>query len=923
MRERLLCLLPVVMVVVALVGASPAQAEFGLENFDVTFTDASGASISQAGSHPFAMTTSFEVKTTIDETLGEIPAEAIKDLDIEQIEGLAGNPTAVPRCTTLDFLARAGSACPDSSALGITDLEIPTPGSHVSVAVYNLEPPPGVAAKLGFWAISVPVTVEVGLTESAPYRIVARSTNIAQPVPFYGAELTVWGNPAEPAHDEERGQCAGSSGAACPADIAASPFLTLPRACGGPLETAWEADSWVNPGTWIRGSALTHDDANPPNPLGFTGCERLGFSPRIAAQPTTASAESPTGLDFSLSIDDEGLNDPTGIAQSDVERAVVTLPEGMTANPSLAEGLAVCTSEQYESERLNTAAGAGCPNGSKIGTIEVQTPLLEGQTLRGALHVAEPFKNPFGSLIALYMVFRSPELGIVVKQAARVIPDPRTGQLRTVVDDIPQLPFSSFRLRFREGARSPLVSPPSCGSHTVVGEFTPYADPSRTLTTGSSFEISSGPGGGACPEGGVPPFRPGLEAGTLNNSAGTHSPFHMRLTRRDGDQDMTRFAAILPPGLLARLVGVSRCPEARIAAARAKTAGRDEISAPSCPSGSLIGHTEAGAGVGSVLTYVPGKLYLAGPYRGAPLSVVAITPAVAGPFDAGTVVVRVALDLNRKTGEVEVDGSASDPIPHVLQGIVLKLRDLRVNVDRPRFTLNPTSCRELSLRATVFGSFIEVFDPADDVPVALSERFQAADCASLAFKPRLALGLRGGTRRGGHPALRAVMRPRAGDANLSRAVVRLPRSAFLDQAHIRTVCTRVQFAAESCPPGSVYGRVRAFTPLLDQPLEGAAYLRSSSNDLPDLVFDLKGIVDIEASARIDSVRGGIRATFAGIPDAPLEKVVVNMAGGKRGLIVNSTDLCGARRRADVRLDAQNGRRKSMRPLVRAKGCKKR
>ncbi|HEU4904608.1 MAG TPA: hypothetical protein VFT19_00625 [Solirubrobacterales bacterium] len=318
---------------------------------------------------------------------------------------------------------------------------------------------------------------------------------------------------------------------------------------------------------------------------------------------------------------------------------------------------------------------------------------------------------------------------------------------------------------------------------------------------------------------------------------------------------------------------------------------------------------------------MPGTIYLAGPYNGAPLSVVALTPAVAGPFDAGTVVVRIALDLNPRTGEVIADGAASDPIPHILKGIPLKVREIRVSVDRPGFTLNPTSCDEESTRATLFGSNLDLFSAEDDVPVALQSRYQAANCSRLGFKPRLGLRLKGGTRRGGHPALRAVLRPRPGDANLEGTVVRLPRSAFLDQAHIRTICTRVQFAADACPKGAIYGYVRAFTPLLDEPLQGPAYLRSSNNKLPDLVFDLHGIVDIEASARIDSIRGGIRATFTKVPDAPISRVLVNMRGGKRGLIVNSRNLCKGKSRVNARLTAHNGKRRALRPLLRPQ-CKK-
>ena len=385
----------------------------------------------------------------------------------------------------------------------------------------------------------------------------------------------------------------------------------------------------------------------------------------------------------------------------------------------------------------------------------------------------------------------------------------------------------------------------------------------------------------------------------------------MRLTRRDGDQDLTRFDATLPPGVVAKLAGVDKCSDAQIALAKAKT-GLAEIASPSCPLNSRIGGVIGGAGVGSQLTYVHGSIYLAGPFGGAPLSVVAIVPAVAGPFDVGTIVTRQALQVDPRTGEVTADGAHSDPIPHILAGIPLAVRDIQVNVDRSAFTVNPTDCSPFATRAQIFGGGADLFSSVDDSPVGREARYQAANCASLAFKPRLWLKLKGGTHRGGHPRLRALLRPRSQDANIAGTVVRLPSSAFLDQAHIRTICTRVQYTAGAghgaeCPPGAVYGHVRAFSPLLAEPLEGPAFLRSSNHNLPDLVLSLHGLVDFEAVARIDSKHGGIRASFAGVPDVAISKVVVNMRGGKKGLIVNSSDLCAAKHRANVHLDAHNGK----------------
>jgi hypothetical protein len=943
----------------ALLGAAalPAPAlgeDFGLHGFDVTFTEADGSPATQAGSHPFAMTTSFEANT-VEEKGKLVPVEAIKDVLIAQVPGLAGSPTAVPPCSTLDFLTtkllatekegeRNVPQCADGSAVGTAAIVlVPPEGAEEAGAfiepVYLLDPAPGTAAKLGFWVAGVPVTVDIGVSESPPYKIVAASRNISQIVNFFGAEFTLWGDPASPAHDEDRGTCRYFVGKSCPAGVPEAPFLTLPRACTGPLATSYETDSWPHPGAylpngspdlsdpnWVTGSALTHDAVG--NPRGMSGCGELAFGPRMTAQPSTDQASAPSGLAFSLDVQDEGLSSPDGIAQSDIRKAVITLPEGVTANPSVAEGLKACSEAELARERASSRLGEGCPDASKVGSVELETPLLPEKTLHGALYIATPYENPVHSLIALYLVIKDPGLGVSVKLAGKVEPDPQTGQLVTTFDDLPQFPVGHFEAHLREGGRSLLISPSLCDAdpstpqrdpYTTVAELTPWANPSSVYETTSSFQITHGMGGGPCPPAGPPPFAPGFTAGSIDNSAGAYSPFFMRLTRPDGNQDITRFDATLPPGLAAKLAGVSRCSDAQIAAARQKS-GRQEQAQPSCPANSEIGHIEGGAGVGSQLTYVPGALYLAGPTGTAPLSVVGIVPAVAGPFDVGNVVVRQALRVNPRTGAASVDSAASDAIPHILAGIPLSVRDIRVYVDRPNFTINPTGCQISTIAAGIWGGGSDPFSTADDAPTSLFVPFQAASCGSLAFKPKLNLRLKGGTKRGGHPALRNVYKPRPGDANLSDLVLRLPHSAFLDQAHIRTVCTRVQYAAKACPPGSIYGEATAYTPLLDQPLSGPVYLRSSNHNLPDLVLSLHGIIDVEAVARIDSKNGGIRASLEDLPDAPLSEAIVEMPAGRKGLIVNSTDLCAAKHRAQVDLSAHNAAQMELKPLVKASGC---
>lgn len=923
--------------IAALLWAAPASASFGLSNFDVTFSNELGGAEARAGAHPDELTVSFDVNTKETEKGGVAVEEALKDLELKQIPGLAGNPTAVPPCATADFLNAITSSggfkipdCPDSAAVGIVKVDLiakEQPSGSIAASVFNLEPPPGLAAKLGFWVGGVPVTIDLGVSETPPYNIVGGPTYTSQVLEVAGSEFTIWGVPADPVHNPLRGRCLeadGASSGSCPAGVSAKPFLTMPRACQGPLATAWRADSWQQPGAFVHGSSLTHDAAG--NPRGMGGCGGLAFAPQVSATPTSRQAESSTGLEFSVDVDDAGLANPDGVAAADIAGITTVLPAGVTANPSAAEGLGTCSRAQFSRERLDVPAGQGCPDAAKLGSIEASTPLLEGRTLRGSIYLAaqdDPAtadpgaENPFDSLFALYLTVRDRELGVFVKLAGSVEPDPRSGQLVATFDrDLPPFPLSEVRVRFRSGPRAPLVTPPVCGTYTTETYLTPSSG-QAPIASPSSFTIDSGPGGGACPSGGVAPFAPGFEAGTLSNTAGAFSPFVMRITRADGSQDLTRFSAVLPPGVSGKIAGVPQCPDAALAAAAAK-AGRAELAASSCLAASQIGRVLAGAGVGNALTYVPGSLYLAGPYKGAPLSVAAVVPAVAGPFDVGTVVTRVGLRLNPSTAQVEVDGASSDPIPHILEGIPLKLRELRVLPDRSDFTLNATSCTPSGTEARLFGSSADPFSSADDIAVSRDARYQAASCASLAFKPKLRLALTGKMRRGDNPALRAELTPRPGDANLEGAVVTLPRSQFIDNAHITGPCSRGQFAQGACPLRSVLGSARAFTPLLDEPLEGKAYFVANGGvrHLPDVVVALRGQFDFNlVIATLSNDSGRVRTKVLNAPDAPVSRFVLNLVGGNKGLLQNSEYLCRKQQRVALKLTGQNGRVHKTQPVI--------
>jgi hypothetical protein len=755
---------------------------------------------------------------------------------------------------------------------------------------------------------------------------------VPQSFALYGLRLTLWGTPWAISHNGLRGNCLNEAEPSFPwakCQVTGQPapqaYLTLPSSCTGPLAFAISADSWQDPGAYLpdgepdfADTAWKRVGAQAP---ALGGCASVPFAPRVRTVPSSDRVSSASGFDFALEQDESGLLSPQGTAPSPLRKTVVALPEGVTINPSVAAGLGSCTTAQYAAETVSSPEGAGCPNNSKIGDVKVASPLLAGP-LEGSIYLAQPRQNQFGSLLALYLVARSAERGILVKVAGQLAANERTGQLTASFDGLPQLPYSRLDIEFREGQRAPLLNPEGCGTYASQIDLSPWLDPSADLHQSSSFQLAHGIGGVGCPSG-TPPFAPGAAAGTLNANPGSYTPFYLHLTRGDGDQEITSYSAQLPPGLLANISDVPFCPEAAIAAA-ARESGVGEEAHPSCPAASEIGHTYSGFGVGPVLAYAPGRLYLAGPYHGAPLSVVAIDAATVGPFDLGVIVIRSAIEIDPTSAQVSIDSAGSDPIPHIIDGIPLHLRDIRVYLSRPGFTLNPTSCAPFSVVSGLTGSAAPFASP-DDIGASVTVPFQLSNCSSLRFDPRFALKLRGGHRRGDFPSLRAVYRPRAGNANVATAAVTLPHSEFLEQAHIRSVCTKRQLDAEACPKGSVYGSASAATPLLGEPMRGPVYLATGfGHTLPDLVTVLHGRgVRIVLDGRIDAHHGGIRATFTGLPDAPVTKFVLTLAGGRRDILANERNVCTSPEKASASFVAQDHSGVHQHPPLLVAGCHRR
>jgi hypothetical protein len=906
----------------ALAAPAPA-AQFGLTELEVSSTAQGGAPETQAGAHPFAFVTSLGVATEERPPgSGEIfPVEELKDLRVAFPPGLVGKPTAAPRCTIEQFLASGEKTeCPDDSAVGFAEITFGGGEGEPRTApapLYNLDPAFGTVARLGFVVENLaPVMLSVRVNPEPPHNVIATASNVSQEVFVLGARTTVWGVPADPAHDAQRGNCL-KNGGACPASGPQAPFLSLPTDCAAPLSFGFEADSWQRPSPAgapypFQATATVQDESAPPNALSPTGCASLKFEPTLEARPTTNVADSPSGLHVDLHVPQPNeAAEPGALRQADLRQTLVTLPPGLVINPSAANGLGSC-SEQQVGYLGKHEAGAppGCPGSAKIGSAEVVTPLLD-HPLKGSVYVATPYANPFGALLAIYIAIEDPATGIVVNIPGEVRPDPATGQLRAAFRETPQLPFEDFKLEFNKGPYAPLRTPAACREYATESTMAPWSAPEGSAVSGADrWAISAAPGGGACPASQAAlPNAPQLQAGAATPISGAFSPMVVRLRREDDSQEFSQLTLSPPPGLLARLAGVPYCPEAAIAAAAAK-AGVQEQASPSCPAASRVGGANIAAGAGPAPYWAHGEAYLAGPYKGAPLSLAVITPAVAGPFDLGTVVVRVALHVDPETARIT---AVSDPIPSILAGIPLDVRSVNMIVDRPNFTLTGTSCDPLSFTGQLLST--------QGDSASLADPYQLAECRRLAFKPKLGLRLFGPTHRRAHPKLRAVLRmPAGGQANIAHAVVALPHSEFLDQGHIRTICTRVQFAAKACPKGSVYGYAKAWSPLLDQPLQGPVYLRSSSHPLPDLVASLDGQIHVELAGRIDSVHGGIRTSFESVPDAPVSKFVLSMQGGGKGLLINSTDICRGKHAASASFTAQNGKTKELRPAVKDGRC---
>jgi hypothetical protein len=872
---------------------APAHAA-GLEftSFDAKFVDLDGngaeVEATQAGSHPDYLDILFGVATQLNASGSPIPLELMKDIDVELPPGIVGNPEATPRCTMSDFGA---DKCADQTVVGVTDVtyNVGRGGETVFTAgVYNVTPPKGVVARLVFRLVAVDTVMDVRVNSDGRYTIETNVKNISQLVSVYRMHLRLFGVPSDMnARDPNTGSF-GARGTG-----ARVPFLTLPSRCGAAGAVKIRGNSWTTPGVWDEAS----DELAP-----LTGCADAGFDAGLSLQPQTPRAGVPAGAEVTLKVAQNAS--PDGLATPPVKRVMTILPQGMVVSPSNADGLVGCTDAQAA---LRSLADPTCPAASRIGSVQIDTPVLPGP-MTGAIFLGQPksMKAASGEMLRLFLVAQGD--GVTIKQEGRITPDPVTGQLTAVFDDAPELPFSEMKLVFNDGPKAPLTNPRVCGAYTTTTEVVSSAG--LTSSSTSRFDITQNANGGPCAPLG---FTPSFVAGTTNATAGAASPLTLTFGRTDGEQDLSGLAVDLPAGLMGMVSQAEPCGEAAAAAG-------------TCGEASRIGSVKVAAGPGTNPFQLPGRgAYLTGPYKGGPYGLSIVVPALAGPFDLGTVVVRAAIFVDRKTAALRI---VSDPMPTILEGIPLRIRQVMVAIDKPGFMVNPTSCSAKAISGTLTSS--------EGAAANVASRFQVGNCAALPFDP--SLQMRVGAAKGpftasktpsemvdgGHPALSARLTMNPGRANNGKVVVTLPESLVLDPENANGLCEPVDAARDTCPAASIVGSVKAVTPVLRGTVDGPVYfVRGERTDpktgrviktLPKLYVPLTSSenplvkIDLRADSSVDD-EDRLVTTFDGLPDVPLSSFELNLIGGKHGiLVVPDANVCATAQYADNVFTGQNGKR---------------
>jgi hypothetical protein len=877
---------------------SSEPTSFGVEDYEITGYNENGSIDTQAGSHPFELTTTLALNRT---AAFPYQPEMPKDLRFALPPGLVGNPTPFPQCSDNLFRKSIGfvNECPENTAVGaalvtvnLVDLLV---GRTITVPspLFNLKPATGEPARFGFTTLGVPVILDTSVRTGGDYGVTVSVSNIPQAAIFLGSQVTLWGVPGDPHHDQERGwQCldGGIWGqlfglSACPVVDQKNPppLLSLPTSCTGPLQTTLAADSWQKEGNFLAPVPALSEPA-------LDGCNRLPFSPSISVTPDGQAGSTPTGLTVTEHVPQDLLLNPTGLAEANVKGTKVTLPAGVALNPAGADGLESCSEAQVA---LSVDVAASCPDASKVGTVEIESPLLPN-ALTGAAYLAEQNANPFGSLVALYIVAQDPVSGTLIKVAGEVKLDPVTGQVVSTFDNTPQLPFEDLRLHFFGGDRAPLGTPALCGSYTTSAVIDPWSG-NAPAEPSSTFQIVSGPNGSSCQS--PLPFGPELATGSTNIQAGAFTPFTMTMSRQDGQQNLDSIRLQMPPGLLGRISSVALCDEAK-------------ANAGTCGPQSLIGHTIVSVGLGGDPYSVRGgEVFITGPYKGAPYGLSVVNPAKAGPFDLGKVVVRAKIEVDPVTAAITITTDTTGPyaIPQIIDGIPLQIKHVNVLVDRPEFTFNPTNCAAMQIGGSLTSSQGAVSE--------LHVPFQVTNCATLGFNPVFKVSTNGKTSRANgaslHVKLTYPKAPFGSQANIGYVKVDLPKQLPSRLGTLKKACPDTVFDENpaACPPESRVGSATATTPVLPVFLEGPAYFVSHGGaKFPELIIALTGqdvTVYLHGETFI-SKQGITSSTFHIIPDVPIGTFELTLPQGPYSALAANTNLCTTKLKMPTAFTAQNG-----------------
>jgi hypothetical protein len=917
---------------------------FAVEDYQLNPEEEGGTVDTQAGSHPFQLTATFDLNQTLapgrfgeglDPQLPALP----RNLSFKLPPGLVGNPTAIAQCSAVDFatISEDGftNLCPAETAVGVAVVTIYEPVllqfSTITVPLFNLTPAQGEPARFGFEVFKVPVVLDTAVRSGEGYAVSVSVSDTSQAAAILGSQVTFWGDPGAQAHDHARGwacldlpflpERASLENCLAPAQHSSAAFLTLPTSCTGEqLQSTVEGVSWPTPSA-PEGQQLQASASLGP----LSGCEQLPFTPAISVEPDQHTANTPSGLTVAVRLPQASTVEAGGLAEAAVKASTVTLPEGVLLSPAAAGGLAACTGGEVgllpgSEQRVQTGNSVfsetpwSCPEAAKVGTVRIKTPLLDHE-LTGAAYLASQDTDPFATPLVLYLLVHDPVSGVLVKLAGTVQINPTTGQLTSTFENTPQLPFEELRLHFFDGPRASLSTPAVCRGYETRASFTPWSG-TGAAGASSSFQIASGAEGSSCAN--PQPLAPAFNAQSQNVQAGAFTSFTLNLAHRDRDQPLSAMSIHLPPGIAAMLASVARC-------------GEPQAAEGSCGPESLIGQTSTSSGLGGEPFTLSGRVYLTGPYDGAPFGLSIVTPAVAGPFNLGVVVVRAGIYVNPNTAAVTIDSNVPTMVETASAGktgIPVALKQLNVTINRPGFEFNPTNCSPMRIEGTITG--------AQGATAAVSSPYQVSNCQSLPFDPKLVAAAVGHGSKADGTTFKVTVTSGGtngsgvAQAGIAKVDLQLPKQLSSRLATLQKACTEAAFDANpaSCPQGSVIGTATIQTPVLANPLSGPAYLVSHGNAaFPDVEFVLQGEgIKLVLDGKTQIKDGVTYSKFESAPDAPFTIFeTVLPAGPHSALTANVAerkhfDLCGETLKMPTTITAQNGAVIQQSTRIVVQGC---